>query len=48
MGKEIVNEVQEVESPRQDKPTHTSRHPVIKLTKIKEKDKMLKATREIQ
>ena len=48
MGKEIVNEVQEVQSPRQDKPTHTLRHPVIKLTKIKDEDKMLKATRETQ
>ena len=46
MGKEIVNQVQEVQrvpgwiNPRKN----TLRHIVIKLTKIKDKDKLLKAT----
>ena len=48
MGKEIVNQVQEAQrvpgriNPRRNTP----RHIVIKLTKIKDQDKMLKATRE--
>ena len=47
MGKEIVNEVLEVQrvpgriNPRRNTPRHT----VIKLTKIKDRDKILKATR---
>ena len=48
MGKEIVNQVQEVQrvpgriNPRRN----ASRHTVIKLTKIKGRDKILKATME--
>ena len=48
MGKEIVNQVKEVErvpgriNPRRNTPKHI----VIKLTKIKDKDKILKARRE--
>ena len=48
MGKEIVNQVQEAQrisymiNPRRNRP----RHIVIKLTKIKNKEKILKATRE--
>ena len=48
MGKEIVNQVQETQripgriNPRRNTP----RHIVIKLTKIKNKDKILKATRK--
>ena len=48
MGKEIVNQVQEVQrvpcsiNPRRN----TWRHKEIKLTKIKDRDKILKATRE--
>ena len=48
MEKEIVNQVQESQrvpgkiNPRRNTP----RHMVIKLTKIKSKDKILKATRE--
>ena len=47
MGNEIVNQVQEAQSPRKDKPKeeHT-KHIVIKLTKIKDKEKILKAPRE--
>ena len=50
MGKEIVNQVQEAQrlpyriNPRRN----TSRHILIKLTKIKDKKKILKATREKQ
>ena len=50
MGKEIATQVQEVQrvqgriNPRRNTP----RHIVIKLTKIKEKEKLLKATREKQ
>ena len=44
MEKETVNQVQEAESPRKDKPRRNT--PVIKLTKIKDRDKMLKATWE--
>ena len=48
MGNEIVNQVQEAQrvpgriNPRRNTP----RHIVINLTKIKDKDKILKATRE--
>ena len=48
MGKEIVTQVQEAQrvpgriNPRRN----TLRHTVIKLTKIKDKEKLLKATRE--
>ena len=48
MGKEIVNQVQGVQrapgriNPRRNTPRHT----VIKLIKIKDKDKILKTTRE--
>ena len=47
MAKEIVNQVQEAQrdpgqiNPRQNKLRH-----IIKLTKIKDKDKILKETRE--
>ena len=50
MGKETVNQVQAAQrvpgriNPRRN----TLRHIVIKLTKIKDKDKILKATREKQ
>ena len=46
-GKKIINQVQEAQSPRQDKPKeeHTKTHS-NQLTKIKDKDKILKATRE--
>ena len=50
MGKQIVNQVQEAQkvpgkiNPRRNTPRHT----VIKLTKIKDRDKVLKATREKQ
>ena len=50
MGKEIVNQVQEVQrvpyriNPRRNMP----RHMLIKLSKIKYKEKMLKAAREKQ
>ena len=49
MKKEIVNQVQEVQSPIQDKPKekHT-KHILIKLTKIKHKERILKAAREKQ
>ena len=50
MGKETVTQIQEVQrvpgriNPRRN----TLRHIVIKLTKIKDKEKILKATREKQ
>ena len=50
MGKEIVNEVQEVQripyriNPRRNTP----RHILIQLSKIKHKEKILKAAREKQ
>ena len=50
MGKEIVNQVQEAQrvpyriNPKKHKPTHI----LIKLSKIKYKEKILKATREKQ
>ena len=48
MGKEIVNQVQEVQriQGRINPKRNTLRKIVIKLTKIKDKDKILKATRE--
>ena len=48
MGKEIVNQVQEAQKvPSRINPRrNTLRHIVIKLTKIKDKNKTLKATRE--
>ena len=48
MRKEIVNQVQEAQrGPGRINPRrNTLRHLVIRLTKIKDKDKMLKATRE--
>ena len=48
MGKEIVNHVQESQRvPGRINPwRNTSKHIVIKLTKIKDKDNILKATRE--
>ena len=48
MGKEVVNQVQEAQrvpyriNPRRNMPRHT----VIKLTKIKDKEKILKTTRK--
>ena len=50
MGKEIVDQVQEAQRvPGRINPKRNSlRHVVIKLTKIKEKDKLLKATNEKQ
>ena len=47
MGKEIVNQVQEVQRVpcRINPKAITQRHIVIKLTKNKNKDKILKATR---
>ena len=50
MGKEIITQVQEAQrvpnriNPRQN----TSRHILIKLTKIKHKEQILKAAREKQ
>ena len=48
MGKEIVNQVQEAQKvPGRINPRrNTSRHIVIKLTKIKDRDKILNATKE--
>ena len=50
MGKEIVSQVQEAKRVpgRINLRRNTQRHIVIKLTKIKGKDKILKATREKQ
>jgi len=47
-GKEVVNQIQEVQRvPSRINPEkNTPRHTVIKLTKIKDKDKILKTTRE--
>ena len=48
MGKEIVAQIQEAQQvPYRINPRrNTLRHTVIKLTKIKDKEKLLKATRE--
>ena len=50
MEKEIVNQVQEAQRvPHRIKPRrNTPRHIVIKLMKTKDKDEILKATRETQ
>ena len=50
MGKEIVTQVQEAQSvPHRKNPRkNTQRHILIKLTKIKYKEKILKAAREKQ
>ena len=50
MGKEIVNHVQEAQRvPNRINPRrNTPRHILIKLTKIKYKEKILKAAREGQ
>ena len=40
MGKETVIQVQEIQSPTQDKPKEE--HILIKLTKIKDKEKKIK------
>ena len=50
MGKEIVSQVQETQRvPNRINPRrNTPRHIVIKLTKIKHKEQILKATREKQ
>jgi len=47
MGKAVVNQVQEAQrvSSRINPRRNTPRHTVIKLTKIKDRDKILKATR---
>ena len=47
MGKEIVNQTQEIESPGRINPKRSAlRHIAIKVAKIKEKDKILKTRRE--
>ena len=48
MGKEIATQVQEAQRVpgRIDPRRNMLRHTVIKLTKIKDKEKLLKATRE--
>ena len=48
MGKEIINQVQEAQRVpgRINSRRNTPRPIVLKLTKIKDKDKILKATRE--
>ena len=49
MGKAIVNQVQEARSPYRINPRrNTPRHTLIKLSKIKYKEKILKAAREKQ
>ena len=49
MGKEVVNQVQEVQSPIQDKSKEKhARHKLIKLSKINNKEKILKAAWEKQ
>ena len=49
MGKEIATQVQEVQSvPGSIKRRNSSRHIGIKLTKVKDKEKLLKAAREKQ
>ena len=47
MGKEIATEVQEAQSPVQDKPKekHAERHIVIKLAKIKDREPPIKPLR---
>ena len=49
MGKKTVNQVQEAQSPRQDKPKEEHKETHNNQTvKIKDQDKTLKATREKQ
>ena len=49
MGKERATQFQDPESPKQDKPkSKHPRHILIKLTKIKHKELILKAAREKQ
>ena len=50
VGKEIVNQIQEAQEVpgRINSRKNTPRHIVIKLTKIKDRDKILRATREKQ
>ena len=48
MGKEIINQIQEAQRVpgRITTRKNTPRHIIIELTKIKDRDKILKATRE--
>ena len=47
MGKEIITQVQETQRvPNRINPRRNTRHILIKLTKIKHKEQILKATRE--
>ena len=48
MGKEIVNQVHEAQRVpgRRNPRRNTLRHIIMKVTKIKDRDKVLKATRE--
>ena len=47
IGKEIVDQVQETHRiPERINLTNTPRHGVFKLTKIKDRDKILKASKE--
>ena len=49
MEKEIVNQVQEVQRvPYRMNPKRNTRHILIKLTKTKHEERLLKATREQQ
>ena len=48
MGKETITKIQDAQSPRQNAQGGTVRHLVIKLTKIKDEEENLKATRENQ
>ena len=48
MEKEIANQVQEAQSPIQDKSKKKHAKTLIKLTKTKHKERILKATREKQ
>ena len=48
MGKEIITQVQETQRNRINPRRNTPRHILIKLTKIKHKEQILKAAREKQ
>ena len=49
MGKELITQVQEIQSPNRINPRrNTPRHILITLTKIKHKEQILKASREKQ
>ena len=49
MGKKIATQVQENQSPKQDKPkAKHPKHILIKLTKVKHKEQISKAAREKQ